>query len=328
MILLSFLLTAGLYVSAQVDYRLVAHLPFDGGVTSFGPRGAVDTTADITGNGHFGKVNGAQKIPDRFGKANCAYEFDGMSFISVNDPDSLFLNNYTVSYWVKPYQVTPSGQYHYTISMGGFGGDNSMSINNNGYYGFVAGAYNLTAPISIASNAVQIVPNRWYFVAFSRSDNKLSLYIDGQLAAQDDIDNGSAPNYGVGQRNVTMGVRCSFNSESYLTGALDDVRFYNSALESTEIASLYTLNSVENEIEVNFNLYPNPSFGTLYLRNESKTIKFYKYTIVDLQGRIVQTGSLDGNVIPLEEQISQGTYLVRLDNTNGGATVNKIVLIR
>ncbi len=322
--ILCFLLFCSITVLGQTDLRLVAHLPFDAERTRIGSFSSIDTTSDITGHGHYGEVFGAMKIPDRFGKPNCAYEFDGNSYINVNNPDSLLLNNFTITYWVKPYQITPSGQYHYTISMGGFGGDNSMSINNNGYYGFVAGAYNLTAPISIASNGLQIVPNRWYFVGFSRSANKLSLYIDGNLAAEDVILNGSLPNYGNNQK-VTMGVRCTRSSGSYLTGALDDVRFYRTVLSIDEITSLFSVSSIETTKVSDIEFYPNPTTSIINIKSDTSIEKYLEFTINDMLGRTVQRGKLTESKVLLNEELTEGIYLLKLHDANGSSIIKKII---
>ena len=73
--------------------------------------------------------------------------------------------------------------------------------------------------------------DQWYNVSVSRSGNNYSLYIDGQLAIQEQHA-ASIPNP---QIPLTIG-----KAESFLfDGVIDDVRIYNHALSLSEIQQLY-----------------------------------------------------------------------------------------
>ena len=70
---------------------LVAYYPFNGNAN------------DESGNGYNGIVNGATLSTDRFGNANNAYDYDGISnSISINDNPLLrFNNSFSISTWVS-----------------------------------------------------------------------------------------------------------------------------------------------------------------------------------------------------------------------------------
>ena len=58
---------SGVFAQINIDSGLVAHYPFNGNAN------------DESGNGNDGTVNGATLTTDRFGNANKAYSFDGVS---------------------------------------------------------------------------------------------------------------------------------------------------------------------------------------------------------------------------------------------------------
>jgi len=57
---------------------LIAYLPFNGNAD------------DAGGNGNSGDVLGPILVPDRFGRQNCAYSFDGIDdFIMLSNNESI-----------------------------------------------------------------------------------------------------------------------------------------------------------------------------------------------------------------------------------------------
>ena len=77
---------------------LLLDLRFDGNVS------------DISGYGRHGKLNGPKLAPDRFGRANRAYMFDGVDdFIGV-DTAGLRNNTYSFSIWAKLNSIPLRGE--------------------------------------------------------------------------------------------------------------------------------------------------------------------------------------------------------------------------
>ena len=93
---------------------------------------------DASGNGNNATVSGATIAADRFGNANSAYFFNGVSDIITFSPVNFFMNEYTVSIWCKPIAVA-SGSYGSLFSVGGNVNDqvmllgNDASLNNIGF---------------------------------------------------------------------------------------------------------------------------------------------------------------------------------------------------
>jgi hypothetical protein len=78
-------------VFGQMDLKsgLIACYPFNSNAN------------DATNNGHNGTVNGAALTIDRFGNANSAYDFDGNSFIELDNPNNFKNNTFTYAAWVN-----------------------------------------------------------------------------------------------------------------------------------------------------------------------------------------------------------------------------------
>ena len=115
------LLWCSSYLFAQVDLQngLIASYPFNG------------NACDESGNGYNGTVSGATLTTDRFGNANSAYSFDGISSYIQFSADGLPTQNRTVSFWF----YTTTIPYGYgVLSYGGLSCNNAFLfiINNPG----------------------------------------------------------------------------------------------------------------------------------------------------------------------------------------------------
>ena len=93
-ILMLFTISIGANAQIALGNGLSACYPFTGNAN------------DVSGNNYNGTVVGATLIPDRYGSANCAYNFNGNAYINLSD----ILNNvwvgsgnkFSISVWVKP----------------------------------------------------------------------------------------------------------------------------------------------------------------------------------------------------------------------------------
>jgi len=104
LIFMVFLVFSSISTFAQIPTdSLVAYYPFNGNAN------------DESGNGNNGIVNGATLTADRFGNANSAYSFDGVSnYIEVADNSTLNFgtNDFSISMWLKyPSQVGGTSDY-------------------------------------------------------------------------------------------------------------------------------------------------------------------------------------------------------------------------
>jgi len=204
---------------------LVAYYPFNGNAN------------DYSGNGNNGTVNGAVLATDRFGTVSSCYSFIGNnngsnnSYISVPSSSALQLTtNLTLSVWIKK---TTNLIYGVVLCKG----DNtensySLSYDTRGVGGIdfnKQGTYNMVS-------SYQALPNEWVQVVCTLFGANASVYYNGLF-----LTNGIGVTLGKGNKTLTFGTILS-ESISFF-GLLDDIRIYNRALSSNEVAQLYAIES-------------------------------------------------------------------------------------
>jgi len=204
---------------------------------------------DLSSSGNNGTSSGGVTIggeTDRFGQVGGATTFDG-SDDSVTIPNNNMLDfgvgtNFTMTAWIKRTDTsTHSGVILY--AGGGnsgrywFGVVDDSNINGdlevNTYYGSNGDYWR-----GVTSN---FNDTNWHHLAWSvnKTSGTQSTYYDGALIATTAAFNG---NNDVGSLIVGNG---SGISRGYFKGSIFDIRAYNRALSSTEIANIYnhTLNN-------------------------------------------------------------------------------------
>ena len=212
---------------ATLQNGLVGYWPFCGNAN------------DASGNGNNGTVNGATLTTDRFGNANSAYSFNGVS--SVINISSQFGNfgssDFTFSTWAKLNLDSQGGRV--------IVGKRNASSNGNFYqfgYGSNGSFYELnqSSPGDLSySMGVGPVVYTWTHITYVRQGTNTSIYQNGFLI----------------QTSVTP-ITYNFNNDAVFSigarygettlyqifeGLIDDISAYNRALSASEIQQLYTL---------------------------------------------------------------------------------------
>lgn len=215
---------------------LVGYWTFDGGDIG-------TSIADRSGNGFNGYLVGTnnststRKVPGRIGQA---FSFGGQNTggINLGNSASLTPSRFTVAGWI--YVTAPQAStYNYIYSntrdncLTGLSGiDFKVYTTNASLSGLICSG---GTPHSV-SLASAIATSTWTFVAFSYDGSNLRLYKNGSAVATQA--NTSDP--GTASFNTYLGSMGNGNGTAYtLGGKLDDMRLYNRALSSTEIAQLY-----------------------------------------------------------------------------------------
>ena len=211
-----------LIVAAPFDPNLglLAYYPFDG------------DARDASGNGHSGTVEGAILASDRFGEANRAYEFAGVSerIVIPASPAFELRTNISISAWVKRGEVghfdpilckedhQPNGTSHF-----------HFRINTNGrlaFYFYIGAWAGGEATGVVADTA-------WHHVAVTYDGQWIRFFIDGQGAGEISETRGMWP---AGEPlQVGEAQAAGF---SYLKGIVDELRIYNRPLPGAEIQQL------------------------------------------------------------------------------------------
>jgi hypothetical protein len=229
-----------IYAHAQsfLTNGLVAYYPFSGNAD------------DASGNGNNGTVNGATLTIDRFGNTNSAYFFDGASgFISVTN--SLLLSpvgDFCVSVWVDPtsYQSLPMAAISKAIASANNDASSSWFIAYEPADFGLPNTIQFQAWPNFGINSPTILPppiNQWHHLVFTytRASNITASYLDGIL-----VDTRSE-SYETNDPNIFLTIGCQQSStgggDYFFNGNIDDIRIYNRALSSNEVAQLYAIES-------------------------------------------------------------------------------------
>jgi hypothetical protein len=221
---------------------------------------------DSSGNGHNGtlKTNyvgtsvatatDGNTLPvlttDRYGVANSAYFFNNGAYIEVPYQNSLYPSNFTISVWVKP-QTASNGNYIFSVDHY-FGYKFQLQGSN---FPFLTVSTD-TGIHDIDDNPGSVQLNQWSHVIVSFSNGNASFYIDGAFIKTVNATGNLVPVKTVVNVCIANELPKSaysftdtsspnyFYGASYFIGALDDIRLYNKALSTTEINSLFTMESV------------------------------------------------------------------------------------
>lgn len=190
--------------------------------------------ADASGNGWTGTAQQNTEDIDVTGKMSGALGFNGSSDVIGISNDLAFLSNpFSLSLW---YQTSASGNY-YMIAARGSGASNggfclyldslgrlSVELDNDGGYGNGYGAAYKTT----ASN-----DGEWHHAVVTYGSGVLALWQDGVK---------KTPTTSFSWSPGTPDLAFEFGrqvSSFYFSGALDDVRYFDSVLSDDEIAFLW-----------------------------------------------------------------------------------------
>jgi hypothetical protein len=205
---------------------LVAYYPFNGNAN------------DASGNSNNATTVQATLTTDRYGNPNQAYSFNGTnSYIGFSTLPTTQVDNWTVTAWVKPASLNQLGiavSLGYDDGVTGNGYSLGISAGSNGdetgnqlfgvfggvYYGWINSGFTFTST------------NQWYQVVMLRNSGVTTFYVNGVLTPNSTTISPQAPTtFKIGSEN---GIR-------FFNGAIDDVRIYNRALSSNEVAQLYAI---------------------------------------------------------------------------------------
>jgi hypothetical protein len=205
---------------------------------------------DESGNGNNGVVNGATLITDRFGVANKAYSFNGVSnYIDVNDVSSLRLNNtdYTISFWtyINAYSTGGGTAFIYKRSNGSQNGW-ALGADQGAQNKLFMIASENTDPRGYSTTTLTLSGWHNVTIVYSLTSQVLKFYIDGVL---DNTTTGVDSNFNPVSGLPTPSASCNSvmrfgqdtkNNSYCLNGKIDDIAIYNRALTQQEITNLYT----------------------------------------------------------------------------------------
>lgn len=233
---------------------------------------------DSSGKGYHGTVNGTVSlVPDRFGKPNSAYSFDGSTgYIDITNT-AFKLSTYTHSAWI--YMDVDPTEAGAILAMGDTTAEQSELVYMDGLntkFGLgLISSNSDKSKVTFAPFGKPAENRRWYHITVTRSNSKLNFYVDGSLMKSANLM--KAAGYGTDFKSY-IGMR--YSGLHYFNGIIDDVRIYDAAMTATQVADLHN-----SEIPAN------------------KQIAYYPFT-----GNAADSGGLGLNGTPLTASLTTDRF--------------------
>ena len=223
------------YCQVNLNQGLVSYYPFNGNPN------------EVTGNGLNGiNQNGAQLTTDRFGNANSAYFFDGVDdYIQI--PSNAALNpttKFSIALYFNPEQSSVQTLIGKIAYFAGVGTQYQIAINFGPFPGVLYGTNppaNSCAGVPLNGAYVNtggsLPNNQWYCVVATFEDGLMKIYLNGSLIQTTAA---SFTNLNIcSNADVQIGSWWNGDKQRF-KGKIDDVRFYNRAINQAEVMALCT----------------------------------------------------------------------------------------
>lgn len=207
-----------------IEHTLIASYDFSGDVL------------DISGNGFNAFNYGATLTTDRFGIPNAAFNFDGVANRIESSPVPAF-EEVTLSAWFKTSADYSTG-FVPIIDIYGSGGL-YIGANNT-----LEGTLLLGGNFVVLTNGEAINDGQWHHATMTYDGNEFILYLDNQIV--DSYSEYSGP-AGFSQSPTYLDFGVYFAEQSrFFTGSIDDVKYYNYAINSSDVEVFYSENNWPN----------------------------------------------------------------------------------
>ncbi len=206
---------------------------------------------DATGTNDGVLLNGAGYAAGEVGRA---FSFTNrLAAVDLGYATNLQLQNFTIECWIKRSSATVITLDQNTSHDGGI-----LSYGGNGY-GFAL--YNDSSLIlskiyvSGVSSTIKVTDTNFHHVAVTKTNATVTFYVDGTNAGTSSYDPGF-----VFTTPVNIGAIGDFQEESFY-GIIDELAFYNRALESAEIQGIYAAGRFGRCVPLTIIVQPTNSLG-------------------------------------------------------------------
>ena len=208
-----------------------------------GGGGGTTTASDEKGKADGTYTNGP--VGDKNGQVGTAVSFDGKDdYVVIPHKSDMLLDQGTVSFWFKTDKKA--------ATQGLFSKD-SMSYDNGGHLhiytegGRVEARLQSTSESHIVQSSPILENDKWFHVALSFGAGGLRLFVNGSEVDDSDYVGGLGQTSG-GSGNkepIVLGASATQSNDqsatpvqNHFSGTLDDVRFYDLAMNNTQIAQV------------------------------------------------------------------------------------------
>lgn len=216
-----------LTISLNSNAQLPNYVPTDSLVSWYSFTGNAN---DSSGHGNNGTVYGATLTTDRFGNANSAYSYDGVSgYIKSNSATGYLSDTLTVSFWAS---YSADFGYDNVISYGDATGEKWGCINGFTYLRFSVGR----GCSGAGSLLTYVTDTGWHMITYVVVDTSQFIYYDGVYVGTET--NSQPSSLSCATTSLWFGVD-PFTSPAYYQGKLDDIGIWKRALTQCEITELF-----------------------------------------------------------------------------------------
>jgi Concanavalin A-like lectin/glucanases superfamily/Secretion system C-terminal sorting domain len=259
---------------------------------------------DLSGSGNNATNYFVTYTTDRAGNANAAASFNGTTaWLSVPVPSFTFsaTGAFTYSLWVKKQTQTSAG---IVMMVGSNATGNFISILQGPTQMQFGTNKQQSAWIWVTCSHVL---NQWDHYVATYDAGIMKLYRNGVYQST-----GTFTHTGTTSANLPLSIGRGLASGTNYVGDIDDIAIWNRALSQSEITNLY-FNSISTGITENtkndFTIFPNPASDVLNVIPENSTSET-NYTIIDISGKTVLTGSLVKETQIQIDGLPSGEYFI------------------
>lgn len=177
------------------------------------------------------------------GKVGNAFSFNGSNYITVANNAAFRPSNFTIVSWIKANSLSPN-TWNTVFAYGASGSDPIAGSSWDSYYfGFYNGYARLHTlhsfgDLNITSN-VAVTLNQWHMLSATFNGTTSRLYLDGVEVASGTA---NAPlHYDTNVTSLVMGEDWNNNQPASIkfNGLVDELAFYNNALTSQDMQTLF-----------------------------------------------------------------------------------------
>ena len=195
-----------------------------------------ETACDASGNGAIGTLVGTPTWQNSC-KVNSCISFGGNSHVLIGPSEILsFSGDFSISFLEKV-SATTTRQIPFSISDWDFGDNLDFNFNDNQNPSGIMvfwGGNRISEKVIMAGSVGQYTDGAWHYIALTRSNSTLSLYVDGEIVAT-----GIFSGIIGSETNPLMVGRANHSPGHHWKGMIDEVYLYNRALSTEEIAATY-----------------------------------------------------------------------------------------
>ena len=316
--LLVFLAIASVVQSQTLHQNLVAYYKLNNSLTD-------ESVNDITGIGY--------GVVDDIGietTLNTSKSFNGTdSYIDLSMDDRGITDEITISAWVK---TTDTKRQFVVSNYNSLADERGYFLALDNGFALIGGREGTSCAFTQCISASQINDGNWHYIAGTIKNNLWQIFVDCDLENME-TSNCSSVNLSTNDPiHIGRWHEAPTGEHRYFNGSIDEVLIYDRELTSTEITQLCGLEylniegpKLPNEVEQMVSIYPNPSSNVFHVVFSNAAIKEFEYTLFDLQGRDVLSGT--SSAIIEVQSIPAGSYVLKMKGEGILPLEKKIVKI-